>query len=60
MTKDQIIKEIESKKNWMYTKHRYAEQLLKEFDSEDTRLYLLNISKQTGDYFYNKLLKDNS
>ena len=60
MTKEEIIKQIENPKNWMYAKHRYAERLLKEFDSEQTRDYLFNIFKETGDYFYNKLLKDNS
>lgn len=60
MTKEEIIKEIENPKNWMYAKHRYAEILLKEFDSEQTRDYLFNTFKETGDYFYNKLLKDNS
>ena len=59
MTKKDIINKIEDDNIWESAKHRYAEKLLKEYDTQDVRTYLWNKFRNTQDYFYCKLLKDN-
>lgn len=59
MTKQEIIKKIEDIGTWDSAKHRYAEMLLREYDGGDVRDYLWNKFRNTQDYFYCKLLKDN-
>lgn len=58
MTKKEIISKIESNKVWNSAKHRYAEKLLNEYDSDEVRNYLWNVFKQTGDYFYASIVKN--
>ena len=59
MTKKDIINKIEDYRTWDSAKHRYAEKLLNEFDCEDVRTYLWNKFRNTQDYFYCSLLKNN-
>lgn len=59
MTKKEIINKIEDDNTWESAKHRYAERLIGEYDSKEVRDYLWNIFRNTQDYFYCKLLKDN-
>ena len=58
MSKEELIKEIESITNWRVSKHKYTEILLQEYDSIEIRKYIWKKYHDTGDYFYNKLLKD--
>jgi len=59
MTKKDIINKIEDSRTWDSAKHRYAEKLLNEFDSQEVRTYLMNKFRKTNDYFYMSLLKNN-
>lgn len=59
MTKKEIINKIEDSRTWDTAKHRYAEKLLNEYNGGDVRDYLWNKFRNTQDYFYCKLLKDN-
>ncbi len=57
MTKKDIINKIEDTRTWDSAKHRYAEKLLNEFDSEHVRSYLMKKYRDTNDYFYCSILK---
>ena len=57
MEKSKLIELIESDDVWTSVKHSYAEMLFEEYNSEEVRDYLLNLSKNTRDYFYLSLLK---
>ena len=57
VTKKDIISKIEDSRTWDSAKHRYAEKLLNEFDSEDVRSYLMKKYRDTNDYFYCSILK---
>ena len=59
MTQKEIINKIEDPRTWDTAKHRYAEKLIKEYDTQDVRTYLWNKFRNTQDYFYCKLIKDN-
>lgn len=59
MNQKKLIDKIEDPRTWDTAKHRYAEKLLKEYDTQDVRTYLWNKFRNTQDYFYCKLLKDN-
>ena len=59
MTKKDIINKIEDSRTWDSAKHRYAEKLLNEFDSQEVRTYLMNMFRKTNDYFYMSILKNN-
>lgn len=59
MTQKEIINKIEDSRTWDTAKHRYAEKLLKEYDTQDVRTYLWNKFRNTNDYFYCSILKNN-
>lgn len=59
MTKNEIIKKIEDNRTWNSAKHRYAEKLLGEYDTKEVRDYLWNKFRNTQDYFYCSILKNN-
>jgi hypothetical protein len=42
---------------WDSAKHDYASILLETYDSEDTRKFLWDKFKTTGDYYYCSILK---
>ena len=60
MTKNEIIKKIEDNRTWNSAKHRYAEKLLGEYDTKEVRDYLWKKFRETKDYFYCSILKNNS
>ena len=57
MEKSKLIELIENDDVWTSAKHSYAKMLFEEYNSEEIRDYLLNLSKNTRDYFYLSLLK---
>jgi hypothetical protein len=59
MTKKEIINKIEDSRTWDAAKHRYAEKLLSEYDTQEVRTFLWNMFRNTKDYFYCSLLKNN-
>jgi len=59
MTKNEIIKKIEDNRTWNSAKHRYAEKLIGEYDTKEVRDYLWNKFRNTQDYFYCSILKNN-
>jgi len=59
MTKKEIINKIEDNRTWDSAKHRYAEKLLGEFNTKEVRDYLWNKFRNTKDYFYCSILKNN-
>jgi len=59
MTKKDIINKIEDTRTWDTAKHRYAEKLLNEYNTQDVRDYLWNKFRNTNDYFYCSILKNN-
>jgi hypothetical protein len=43
---------------WDRAKHKYASILLETYESEDTRKFLWDKFKTTGDYYYCSILKN--
>lgn len=58
LSKQVLINNIERDDVWDSAKHLYASTLLKEYDSISVREFLFNKFKNTGDYYYCSILKE--
>jgi hypothetical protein len=58
LSKQILIDNIERDAVWDSAKHLYASTLLKEYDSDSVRKFLFNKFKDTGDYYYCSILKE--
>jgi len=53
-----IMEKINNSDVWDSAKHLYADLLLHTYDSEETREFLWDKFKTTGDYYYCSILKN--
>lgn len=58
LSKQILIDNIERDDVWDSAKHLYASTLLKEYDSDSVRKFLFDKFKNTGDYYYCSILKE--
>jgi len=58
MTKNRLIENIERDDVWDSAKHNYADTLLEKYDSKETRNFLFEKFKETGDYYYISIVKN--
>lgn len=58
LSKQILIDNIERDDVLDSAKHLYASTLLKEYDSDSVRKFLFNKFKDTGDYYYCSILKE--
>ena len=58
LSKQILIDNIERDDVWDSAKHLYASTLRKEYDSDSVRKFLFNKFKDTGDYYYCSILKE--
>lgn len=58
LSKQILIDNIERDDVWDSAKHLYASTLLKEYDSNSVRKFLFDKFKNTGDYYYCSILKE--
>jgi len=59
MTKKEIINKIEDNRTWDSAKHKYAEKLLSEYDTNEVGDYLRHKFRSTKDYFFCSILRSN-
>lgn len=57
MSKKTLMDNINRSDVWDSAKHDYASILLENYESEDTRKFLWDKFKTTGDYYYCSILK---
>ena len=57
MSQKMLMNNINRDDVWDSAKHDYASILLETYDSEDTRKFLWDKFKTTGDYYYCSILK---
>jgi len=57
MSQKTLMDNINRDDVWDSAKHDYASILLETYDSEDTRKFLWDKFKTTGDYYYCSILK---
>jgi ATP-dependent Lon protease len=57
MSQKMLMDNINRDDVWDSAKHDYASILLETYDSEDTRKFLWDKFKTTGDYYYCSILK---
>ena len=58
LSKQILIDNIERDDVWDSAKHLYASTLLKEYNSDSVRKFLFDKFKDTGDYYYCSILKE--
>ena len=58
MSQKMLMDNINRDDVWDSAKHDYASILLETYDSEDTRKFLWDKFKTTGDYYYCSILKN--